>query len=180
MSAKSNVSLIGFMGSGKTSSGQELARLLKFDFLDSDQLIQAESGLTVREIFERYGEEGFRDRERAQIGRIQSLRRTVWATGGGAWLDPVLRESLQANSCTVWLKVSGAQVWKRVSAHLAQRPLLAGAADPLAEIERRLAERRALYALADYTVETDHKTPREVAGEILGLIKRDGRLEPLD
>ena len=67
MSGKTNFSLIGFMGSGKTSSGQELARLLKFDFLDLDQLVQNEAGLSVFEIFKEYGEAGFREREKAQI-----------------------------------------------------------------------------------------------------------------
>src|SRR5579859_2480605 len=111
MTRKTNFSLIGFMGSGKTSSGQELARLLKFDFLDLDQLIQNEAGLSVFDIFKEYGESGFREREKAQIARIQTLKKTVLATGGGSWLDPAIRESLIENSWTIWLKVSADQSW---------------------------------------------------------------------
>ena len=173
MSPKTNFSLIGFMGSGKTSSGQELARLLRFEFLDLDQLIQSEAGLSVFEIFEEYGEAGFREREKAQMSRIQTLQKTVLATGGGSWLDPAIRESLRANSWTIWLKVSVDQSWKRVSPHLSQRPLLSQAADPLLEIKNKMGARSETYALADYHVETDHKTPKEVAAEILRLITRD-------
>jgi shikimate kinase len=173
MSPKTNFSLVGFMGSGKTSSGQELARLLKFDFLDLDQLIQTEAGLSVFEIFKEYGEAGFREREIAQIVKIQNLRKTVLATGGGSWLDPAIRECLIKNSWTIWLKVTVDQAWKRVSPHLSQRPLLSQAADPLLEIRDKMAARSETYALADYHVETDHKTPREVAAEIFKIITRD-------
>jgi shikimate kinase len=173
MSGKTNFSLIGFMGSGKTSSGQELARLLKFDFLDLDQLIQNEAGLSVFEIFKEYGEAGFREREKAQIARIQTLRKTVLATGGGSWLDPAIRKSLTENSWTIWLKVSVDQSWRRVSPHLSQRPLLSQSADPFLEIMNKMSARSETYAMADYHVETDHQTPREVAAEILKIITRD-------
>src|ERR1700679_425621 len=115
MGKRSNFSLIGFMGSGKTSSGQELARLLKFDFVDSDQLIQNEMEMTVREIFEKHGEKIFREREKAQIEKIKTMEKTVWATGGGSWLDPLIRENLLENSWSIWLQVSVDQSWKRVS-----------------------------------------------------------------
>jgi shikimate kinase len=179
MGKKPNFSLIGFMGSGKTSSGQELARLLDFDFFDSDQLTQNETGLTIREIFEKYGEKEFREMEKAQIGKIKAMRKTVWATGGGSWLDPLVRATLMENSWSVWLKVSGDQSWRRVSSHLAQRPLLSKAADPMSEIEKKLKERNAVYSLADYSVSTDDKTPREVAAEILELIKKDNLVDLL-
>jgi len=177
MPAKSNVSLVGFMGSGKTASGQELARLLRFEFLDSDQLIQAEAGLTVAEIFEKHGEPKFREMEKALAEKMRGMKRTVWATGGGAWLNAQIRQLLQENSWSFWLKVSADQSWKRVSSHLSQRPLLARAADPLAEISRKLQERDATYALADFRVDTDHKTPREVAAEIMERIRTDKLLD---
>jgi shikimate kinase len=177
MGKRPNFSLIGFMGSGKTSSGQELARLLNFDFLDSDQLLQNEAGLTIREIFEKYGEKEFREMEKAQIGKIKTMVKTVWATGGGSWLDPSIRANLMENSWSVWLKVSGDQSWKRVSSHLAQRPLLSNAVDPLSEIDRKLKERNAVYSLADYSISTDDKTPREVAAEILEFIKKDNLID---
>jgi shikimate kinase len=177
MGKKSNFSLIGFMGSGKTSSGMELARLLKFNFVDSDQLIQNEMGMTVREIFEKYGEKAFREREKAQIEKIKTMEKTVWATGGGAWLDPLIRENLLENSWSVWLKVSVDESWNRVSSHLSQRPLLSKAANPISEIDLRLKERSAVYSLANYSVVTDDKTPREVAGEIFEIIKRDNLVD---
>ncbi len=177
MGKRSNFSLIGFMGSGKTSSGQELARLLKFDFVDSDQLIQNEMGLTVREIFEKYGEKKFRDQEKAQLEKIRTMGKTVWATGGGSWLNPLIRESLLENSWSIWLKVSVDQSWQRVSAHLSQRPLLSNALNPISEIDQKLKERNPVYSLANYSVSTDDKTPREVAGEIFDIIKRDNLVD---
>ena len=109
--------------------------------------------------------------------RIQTLRKTVLATGGGSWLDPAIRECLIENSWTIWLKVSVDQSWKRVSPHLSQRPLLSRAADPFLEIKNKMNARSETYALADYHVETDHQTPREVAAEILKIITRDQLVE---
>lgn len=173
MGIKSNLSLVGFMGSGKSTVGQEVARLLRFDFLDSDQMIQREMGLTVPEIFERYGEKEFRRIEKKQIAMMAQASKTVWATGGGAWMDREVRKILSENSWVFWLRVSAEQSWKRVSAHLSHRPLLAQVADPCLEIERKLKEREPLYALADYEVSTDDRAPKEVADEIIRTIPRD-------
>ncbi|MGH7739193.1 MAG: shikimate kinase [bacterium] len=173
MGTKSNLSLVGFMGSGKSTVGQEVARLLRFDFLDSDQLVQREMGLTVSEIFEWHGEEEFRKVEKKQIETMVTASKTVWATGGGAWMDEKVRKILAENSWVFWLRVSAEQSWKRVSANLSQRPLLARSGDPFLEIERKLKERETLYALADYEISTDNRGPKEVADEIARMIQAD-------
>ena len=77
-----NIVLIGFMGTGKTSTGKTLATRLGFSFLDLDQAIEAEAGMTIPQIFEQFGEEGFRVREREAVRKAAGRRNTVISTGG--------------------------------------------------------------------------------------------------
>ncbi len=78
-----NIVLIGFMGTGKTSTGKTLAARLGFSFLDLDEAIEQTAGMTIPAIFEQFGEEGFRAREREAVKRAAERRNTVISTGGG-------------------------------------------------------------------------------------------------
>ena len=166
-SGPSNLVLLGFMGSGKTSTGLVLSRLLGFRFVDMDAVLEEREGLPVSGIFEKKGEAHFRRIEKELVSELLSASRQVIATGGGAWMDPGNRDRLLAGGRCVWLKVSAAQVWERVKGDLSTRPLLSRSPDPLATIRSMLAEREPLYALATFTVETDGATPESVARRIL-------------
>src|SRR5580700_3489796 len=78
-----NLALIGFMGTGKTSAGRMVAEQLHFDFLDTDELIQARTGRTIADIFEKSGEVVFRALEREAVAELASRTRMVISTGGG-------------------------------------------------------------------------------------------------
>ena len=161
-----NVILIGTMGAGKTSTGKELARILKFEFWDMDQWIEQKSGQKVREIFEEKGEPFFRQQETNAIDWLVDKNYYVISTGGGVWNDPKNREKLLRRGWCVWLKVTAKGALHRVGLNLEQRPLLASSSDPLATVQRLLNEREPFYSLAHERVETDGKTPGEVALEI--------------
>ena len=121
---KANVALIGFSGSGKSAVGAELAALLGLRFADVDALIEEREGASVAEIFERRGEETFRESERAVLRNLSRKRGWVLACGGGAVLDPEHRLLLRENATVVWLQASLASSLARIAPD--SRPLLAG------------------------------------------------------
>jgi shikimate kinase len=161
-----NIFLTGFMGTGKSVLAEELARRLGREAVDTDREIERLAGKTVREIFRDEGEEAFRQLEREAIRRACERPGAVVATGGGAVLDPANRRRMRESGTVVCLEASPETILDRVGS-ASDRPLLAGAADPLARIRELLAERASAYAEADLRVETSGKGVAEIAVEIL-------------
>lgn len=127
-----NIFLIGMMGAGKTSVGRLLSRRLGKDFYDSDQEIEARTGVKIPVIFELEGESGFRQREAAMIEELSARENVVLATGGGAVLDARNRACLRARGTVVYLRAAVADLWNRTR-HDKNRPLLQ-TADPVARL----------------------------------------------
>ncbi len=142
--------LVGLMGSGKTTVGKRLAARLNWDFVDADEEIEMAAGMTIREIFAKYGEPHFRDGERRVIARLMDGGARVIATGGGAFVDPETRAAILQKGTAVWLDASLDTLVGRVSKR-STRPLLVGRdpADVLAELAR---VRNPLYAEAHIRV----------------------------
>ncbi|MFZ5590668.1 MAG: shikimate kinase [Bacillota bacterium] len=145
--AKTNIALLGFMGSGKTTAGQRLARRLNMQFLDTDRMIEELLGLPVREIFRKYGEARFRGEEALLMSKLAAARHTVIATGGGVVLNPRNIENLKRSSLLVLLDPPLELLLKRLAGKK-NRPLLNASPDPAATAARLLAERRPLYQQA--------------------------------
>ncbi|MCI0340823.1 MAG: shikimate kinase [Planctomycetales bacterium] len=164
-----NLVLIGARGAGKSAAGRALADRLGRHFLDTDALLEDWEGLTVAEVFAAYGEGYFRDVEARVVAEVASRGGRVVAAGGGVVLRPGNVAKLQSSGTLVWLRASAATLRSRLAADPGsplRRPSLTGA-DPLAEVERVLAEREPLYrAAAALVVETDGKSPDAVAAEI--------------
>src|SRR5262245_61519530 len=153
MRGKSNVFLIGPMGSGKTAVGRHLARLLHFAFHDSDADIEARTGVDIAYIFEKEGETGFRLREKESIERLTRMDSIVLATGGGAVMDADNRRALAERGLVVYLATSVGQQLERTR-HGRHRPLL-NDTDPGQRLEELMLGRALLYAeIADLTVST--------------------------
>lgn len=171
MLTKSNVFLIGPMGSGKTAVGRHLARLLGYSFHDSDADIEAKTGVDIRYIFDQEGESGFREREKESIGRLTRLENVVLATGGGAVIDPDNRRALAARGAVIYLETSVEQQIARTR-HGRHRPLLSGV-DPHRALAELMQFRAALYAeIADFKVATDHRRVQLVAEQIHQELRR--------
>lgn len=168
-----NIILVGFMGSGKTSTGKELAGILGLSFCDMDQWIEGQTGKKVHEIFADEGEAYFREQEGKAVRFFALQEQMVVATGGGAWTNQTHRELLLRSGWCLWLQVSPEYAWARVKGNLLQRPLLAGAADPLSELRKKMGERDTLYSLAQRAIDTDGKTPRDVALEIAEIFLKE-------
>jgi shikimate kinase len=170
-----NLVLIGFMACGKSLQGKLCAHRLKMPLRDIDAVIERSSGCSISEIFGRFGEEEFRQRERQAIERAASGRRCVIATGGGAVLDPRNVEALRRRGKLVLLTASVDVILERIS-RKTTRPLLASAADPRARIEAMLEERDPCYrGAADWTVDTSNRTAEDVNEEIVAWFRSEVR-----
>ncbi|NNU80558.1 shikimate kinase [Halovulum dunhuangense] len=145
--------LVGLMGAGKTSVGKRLAAFLDVPFHDSDHEIEAAAGLEVREIFERFGEPYFREGEVRVIRRLLGGPAGVLATGGGAFIQPAIREDIAQTGLSIWLNGDLETLWQRVR-DKPTRPLLQQK-DPRGVLGRLLEARAPVYALADITVPTE-------------------------
>lgn len=144
--------LVGMMGAGKTSVGRRVAKVLGAPFQDSDHEIEAAAGMTVADLFARFGEPAFRDGERRVVERLLAEAPAVIATGGGAFIEPQTRAVIRAAATSVWLRADLDLLWERVRGRTG-RPLL-DRPDPkgaLAEIDAR---RRPVYAEADVVVDS--------------------------
>ncbi len=158
--AKSSVVLSGFMASGKTTVGILLSRKLGLPLVDTDMLIEEETGRSIRRIFEEEGEPRFREMERQVIARESERVGVVLAVGGGAVLDRVNVEELKSHGVIYLLAVSPEEVARRAGKDRG-RPLLG---EDLAGIQELMVSRDAPYrAAADVVVETSGKAPAEVA-----------------
>lgn len=172
MTLPTNIILIGFMGSGKTVTGKELSKMLRFRFWDMDQWIEEKTGEKIHVLFEKKGEKFFREQENEAVEWLAGQKDYVASTGGGAWLSQANRERLLTLGWCVWLKVTPEEAWKRVGPNLRQRPLLSRSVDPLEEIRSLLSRREPSYALAQAHFDTTGKSPAEVALEIFESLKK--------
>ncbi len=164
-----NIYLIGLPGSGKTTVGRSLARSLGLDFVDTDQMIEKRTGVSISHIFEIEGEAGFRKRETRLFEEVSNRARTVISTGGGVILNESNRQLMRQHGQVVYLKASMDILWSRLR-HCRNRPLLQTAA-PQARIAELIKEREPLYeAQADLIVEVSSETANRIAGEIAQLI----------
>ena len=153
------------MGTGKSSVGRLVADQLHFTFLDTDELIENNTGKTIPEIFAKEGEAAFRQLEARVVEELALKSRTVIATGGGLPVNPANLASLKAHALVVCLWASPENIYERVR-HQDHRPLLQNA-DPLARIRALLAEREPSYRQADVLLNTGSRSAREVAQQVI-------------
>ena len=166
MKTPQKIFLIGPMGAGKSAVGRNLARKLHLEFVDSDDVIEARTGVDIPFIFEKEGETGFRKREAAVIDEQTRRDGIVLATGGGAITVAESRSRLGGRGYVIYLYTSVAQQVKRTSRGR-ERPLL-GTDDPQATLTALLEVRDPLYReIADLVVDTDNRKVTAVANEII-------------
>ncbi|MER2520283.1 MAG: shikimate kinase [Bdellovibrionales bacterium] len=150
--AKRMIVLTGIMGSGKSTIGRRLATRLNLPFTDSDQAIEEAAGMTIPQIFERFGEAEFRNGERRVITRLLEGPVGVLATGGGAFVDPSTRALIKDKAVSIWLRADLDVLFERTSRRDG-RPLLQ-VENPRERLASLLEKREPYYAEADITVES--------------------------
>lgn len=157
--------LIGLPGTGKSTTGRRLAKILARRFGDSDDLVEQATGRTVAAIFADDGEQVFRDLEAEAIADALNTFDGVLALGGGAIMDPRTREAITVADVPVVLLQASAETLKTRVGDGNTRPLLAG--DPVGRLATLAQEREPVYrAAAMFTVDTDNRTPGQVAATV--------------
>jgi shikimate kinase len=160
--------LIGLMGAGKSTVGRRLAQRLHLPFVDADSEIETAAGMSISDIFDRFGEPYFRDGERRVIARLIDGTPKVIATGGGAFLNEATRALILGEALAVWLDAEPHVLAERVGRR-DTRPLLRNR-DPRQVLTELAAVRNPYYALAPIRV-TSHDIPHEATvNEILRAI----------
>ena len=165
-----NIVLIGYRCCGKTTVGRLLARKLGREFLDTDRLIEAKTGIPIDSYVSQNGWQDFRAVEKEVVEAIASRDGSVISTGGGVVIDQGSVGNLRKTGWVVWLDTNAPDIKDRMTKEGKAgrlRPSLSGGG-PLDEIDEILNERTPFYELArDYTVDTNGQTPEEVAQEIM-------------
>lgn len=173
------LSLVGLPGSGKTTVGRQLARRLQLPFVDSDHEIETRIGCSIREFFEREGEERFRDIEEEVIDALTLAPAKVVSTGGGAVLRPANREHLNSRGRVVYLKSTPEELFRRLR-HDSNRPLLQ-VADPLLKLKNLFVERDPLYReVAHFVLETGRPSVSTLVNMIVMQLELSGDIKRPD
>ncbi len=169
----SNIVLTGFMGTGKTVTGQLLADRLKMLFIDTDKEVEAATGLDPSEIFRRYGEKRFRAAESLAVARVAQLEGCVIATGGGVVLNADNMANLRRKGVIILLEARPEVIAGRVS-RIDNRPLLSGNQQGLllGRIESLMRQRAPFYEDHNFRVDTSEMSPEQVVAEILAYLEQ--------
>lgn len=165
--------LIGLMGAGKSTVGRRLAKRLSVPFLDCDDEIKKAAGCSIEDIFELYGEAEFRAGEKRVMERLLDEGAMVLATGGGAFMNPDIREQILDGATSVWLKAGLDALVERTSRR-GGRPLLK-TGDPRKTLEKLTNERYPVYKHADIHIDTDHLSHDSAVDIIIEALKDKDR-----
>ena len=167
--------LIGLMGAGKSTIGRRLAKQIGWKFVDSDEEIEAAAGCSIADIFTIHGEPIFRDLEKRVIARLVGEAPMVLATGGGAWIQPGVREIIKSHATSVWLRADLEVLTDRVSKRN-HRPLLE-TGDKREILDKLMQERYPIYAEADVIIDSSHGPHEAVVERVIKTLDEQGSRE---
>lgn len=169
---KSNIALIGFMGTGKSAIGQTLAQKLGWKFIEVDALIEKIAGKSIPDIFRENGEIIFREREIKAIKQVARGKKQVIACGGGVVLNTINIERLRENSVLVLLTATPTTILKRTAGNREARPLLTNIEDSSQRIRELLRYRQPYYErAADIIIDTSKPDISTIADQIIDRLK---------
>ena len=171
------VALVGLPGAGKSAVGRRLAQRLQLPFIDSDDLIERRIGCSIRDYFEREGEQSFRDIEQTVITELAASAQGIVSTGGGSVLREANRVQLRTNFHVIYLHSSPEDLFRRLR-HDVKRPLLQ-VADPLGRLHELYTARDPLYREAAHdVVETGRPSVAMLVNIIVMQLELAGLIPP--
>jgi shikimate kinase len=153
------------MGAGKTTVGKILAEKLKRKFIDCDEEIEKEYGMSTSEVFKVFGEKAFRKREKSLITELCSYNNLVISLGGGAFLQKEIREICLTSSTIVYLDISFENWQDRLRLIIDTRPVLSG--KTIEEMKELFTARKDIYTYHHLEINVDNKFPEEISNQIL-------------
>lgn len=171
MTPTTNLYLVGFMGTGKTTIGRAVAHRLKFQLFDSDHEIERLQGCSIPELFATLGETAFRELERRFILEGHPATRCVVACGGGLVVQRGMLQALRARGVVICLHASLETILSRTAGNR-NRPLLQ-AEDPRGRIQALYAEREPIYKQAGAVILTDHRPTTDIVGHVIRTYRRE-------
>lgn len=161
-----NIVLVGMMGAGKSYIGSKLAKLLvHFSYVDIDEEIEDNAGLSICEIFEKHGEEYFRSKEASIISHLSKNKNQIISVGGGAFENPENINNLKENSLIFYLKAPAKELFERIK-NETNRPLL-NENFSAKTIEKLLKKREKNYLKANFVIDTSQKPAYTILDDIL-------------
>lgn len=169
---KTNIVLVGFMGTGKSAAGRAVSRRLEHPFIDMDAMIEERTKRRISEIFAKDGEGAFRALERDLVKELSQRRDLVIAAGGGIVLNPDNVRDFSETGVVICLKASPAAILSRVEAQT-HRPLLQTAGDKSQRILDLLKERQPLYDAIPNQVDTTRLSPSDVADRVIEFYEQE-------
>ncbi|MEI7669841.1 MAG: shikimate kinase [Pseudomonadota bacterium] len=172
-----NIVLVGLMGAGKSTVGRKLAEHIGVRFIDSDNEIVEAAKCSISDIFEIYGETAFRDLEKRVILRLLSEEPMIIATGGGAFINPEIREEIEKYGFSIWLSADIETLLDRVSRRNT-RPLLE-TGNKREILSKLMNERNHLYALADAEIDNSHENQAKLIANIIISLKENNVLKEI-
>ncbi|MBB6444976.1 shikimate kinase [Bacillus benzoevorans] len=164
-----SIVFVGFMGVGKTTIGKKVAKKLYRDFLDIDEEIEKEFGMSTTKIFEQFGEKAFRERERTMITTLSEQPLHVISVGGGAFMQEEIRAACLANCIVFYLDISWENWKERIDLIIESRPVLQNKS--MDEMKELFYKRQSAYAHHHSKVKTDNLNEEEVAEYIVESLK---------
>jgi len=169
---RENIIITGFMGTGKSVVAKELARKLKMEFIDMDRIVEEGQGMSIADIFSRYGENYFRQQENKLVKELSQKENMIIATGGGTLLSSDNTRILGQRGQIICLYADSRTICNRVKRRN-NRPLLKGE-NVLSEIDRLLEERKKIYDNIKWKIDTTNLNIQEVTDKIIALLKSEG------
>ena len=166
---KKNIIFIGFMGAGKSLIARELSKNLSINYYDTDYEIEKKEGLSINNIFSKYGEKYFRKIEEQVCLEILKNKNCIVSLGGGSILSKKIRSVIKQNSISIYLKVENETLFRRLF-NSKKRPLLKNIAG-INDIKDIFEERKKYYELADFTVDNNLKK-NDVIREITNYLNK--------
>jgi shikimate kinase len=172
MATHKSLVLVGMMGTGKSTIGKEVAKKLKIDFIDTDQLIEKEANLTIAEIFKKNSEKYFRELEEKIFLKIKNDKEKIISVGGGAFINNAIRNKILKEYLSIWLNMDEDLIIDRIKRNAKKRPML-----DQNNIEKSIVNlkktRDPIYKLADYEINCSLSSKGKIIEKIINIYEKN-------
>ena len=165
---KKNLILLGMMGVGKTTYGRIVAKKLKLNFWDTDNLVEKENLMKIKEIFEKKGEAKFRDLERKITLNLLNKKQCVISVGGGAYINKTIRKVANKKCNTIWLNWNSKTIIDRINKKKNKRPVASNL--DYNELKNLLINRSKFYSKAKYKINCENMGKTEIINKIIEML----------